>query len=120
MPQSMPSRPLLDPTRGAAKFNFKVLEPVDDDEISKNDVDEQNWMKRIGVKSPKTKLTQKNTKSKDEQEVKKRKLVKIKDENEVDAIIKDRIKHMNMKRALGMLTKIGDSTISPCTREEQG
>jgi hypothetical protein len=46
--------------------------------------------------------------------------VKIKDENEMDAIIKEHIKHMNMKRALGMLTKIGDSTISPCTREEQG
>ena len=120
MPQSMPSRPLLDPTRGAAKFNFKVLEPIDEDEISKNDVDEQNWMKRIVVKTPKTKLTQKNTKSKDEQEVKKRKLVKVKDENEMDAIIKEHMKHMNMKRALGMLTKIGDSTISPCTREEQG
>ena len=46
--------------------------------------------------------------------------MKVKDEKEIDAIINEHVKHMNGKSVLGMLTKIGDSTISPCTREDQG
>jgi hypothetical protein len=57
---------------------------------------------------------------KDEEEAKKRKLVNVKNEEEIDAIIKEQKKQANTKKLLGMLTKIGGEALSPCTQEEQG
>ena len=69
----------------------------------------------------KPKLTRKgNKKAKGEEEAKKRKLVKVRDEVEMDNIIKEHMQQVSMKKTLGMLTRIGGETLNPCAREGQG
>jgi hypothetical protein len=94
--KSKPLRPLL-----TEKFNFKLIAPEENDDEDKNAEIEKSWLGKLVVKAPKTKPN-------------------VKNEEEIDAIIKEQKKQANTKKLLGMLTKIGGEALSPCTQEEQG
>ena len=75
---------------------------------------------KVMAKPQKPKLTRKgNKKAKGEEETKGRKIVKVRDEDDMDNIIKEHMQQVSMKKTLGMLKQIGGETLNPCTREEQ-